>query len=87
MGFRVMGKQCETCIYRPGSPMHEQLPRLEAEVTNGEGFVEGWRICHSSEDGDTDQGACCRGFWNKHKDDFPVGQVAQRLGAVEFVDR
>ena len=26
--------------------------------------------------------ACCRGFWNRHKDEFAVGQVAQRLGLV-----
>ena len=31
------------------------------------------------------RGACCRGFWNRHKDQFPLGQVAQRLNAVVFV--
>lgn len=29
---------------------------------------------------------CCRGFWEAHKDAFPAGQIAQRLGLVEFVD-
>ena len=29
---------------------------------------------------------CCRGFWDKHKNDFTLGQIAQRLGRVEFVD-
>jgi len=29
--------------------------------------------------------ACCRGFWNAHKDEFQLGQVAQRLGLVRFV--
>ena len=40
---------------------------------------KGHRICHHTKD------VCCRGFWNAHKDEFPMGQVAQRLGFVEFV--
>jgi hypothetical protein len=40
---------------------------------------KGWRVCHHSKD------VCCRGFWNRHKDEFQAGQLAQRLGWVEFV--
>jgi hypothetical protein len=29
---------------------------------------------------------CCRGFWDRHKDEFPGGQLAQRLDCVEFVE-
>jgi hypothetical protein len=28
---------------------------------------------------------CCRGFWNRHKDKFALGQIAQRLGWVVFI--
>jgi hypothetical protein len=45
-----------------------------------EGFFKGHRICHHSND------VCCRGFWNRHKDHFSAGQLAQRLGAVQFVE-
>jgi hypothetical protein len=45
-----------------------------------EGYFKGHRICHHSKD------ACCRGFWNRHKNHFTAGQLAQRLNAVEFVD-
>lgn len=73
--FKVQDKLCETCIYKKNSPLRTELPRLEAEVV----VKDGHRICHHSND------VCCRGFWNKHKDNFRVGQVAQRLDCVEFV--
>lgn len=43
------------------------------------GFFKGHRVCHHSKD------AVCRGFWNRHKDKFTLGQIAQRLKAVIFV--
>ncbi len=80
MTFRVQKKLCETCIYHKSSPL--DLKKLEADVADGnmEGFFCGYRICHHSDD------VCCRGFWEAHKDDFQLGQIAQRLNMVEFVD-
>jgi len=79
MPFDVMSGQCDSCIYRKDSPL--DLAKLEAEVADGRmpGFFSGFRICHSH------SSACCRGFWNRHKDEFQLGQVAQRLGYVSFV--
>jgi hypothetical protein len=81
MSFKVQSKQCETCIYRPDSPL--DLAALEAEIADPAmpGFFKGYRACHHAEG----TGICCRGFWNRHKNKFSVGQVAQRLNAVEFV--
>jgi hypothetical protein len=78
MGFKVMDKQCKTCIYRADSPL--DLARLEAHVRVFHLGFKGHRICHHSEN------ACCRGFWNRHKDEFQMGQIAQRLNLVEFVE-
>lgn len=78
MGFKVQRKMCTTCIYRPESIL--DLQTLEAEVADEHGGFKGHRICHHSGT------ACCRGFWNKHKDKFAMGQIAQRLKAVELVD-
>ena len=75
--FRVQSKQCNTCIYRKDSPL--DLKQLEAQIADPHGGFKGHRICHHSED------ACCRGFWNRHKDKFAIGQIAQRLDAVMFV--
>ena len=77
--FRVQSQQCETCIYRKDSPLN--LNALEAAIADRwmKGHFSGYRICHHSND------VCCRGFWNKHKDHFDAGQLAQRLGLVEFV--
>ena len=78
-GFRVQAKACATCIYRKDSPL--DLRKLEADIADRKmvGFFSGYRICHHSRD------VCCRGFWNRHKDHFTLGQLAQRLGFVRFV--
>ena len=74
MGFEVMAKACETCIYSTDSPF--DLDELEGQSLDNDSF----RICHHH---DT---ACCRGFWNAHKHDFNMGRIAQRLNAVEYVE-
>lgn len=77
-GFKVQKRQCPTCIYRPESIC--DLAQLEAQVADEHGGFKGHRICHHSDD------VCCRGFWQAHKDEFPAGQIAQRLGWVKFVE-
>lgn len=79
--FRVQQKQCATCICRDDSPL--DLEHLESQIRDQHGFYSGHRICHHSDDSD---GICCRGFWDRHKDEFRAGQLAQRLGFVEFVN-
>lgn len=81
MGFRVQRRQCASCIYRADSRL--DVLQLEAQVKDAHGFFSGHRQCHHSSDANP---CCCRGFWDRHKDEFAVGQVAQRLGMVEFVE-
>lgn len=76
--FKVQSKQCATCIYRADSSL--DIKALEAQVADSYGGFKGHRICHHSDD------ACCRGFWNRHKDKFALGQIAQRLNLVQFVE-
>lgn len=78
MSFRVQAKACSTCIYRKDSPL--ELKKLEGQVADKHGGFKTFRICHQS---DT---ACCRGFWNRHKDKFQLGQLAQRLRMVQYVN-
>lgn len=80
MAFKVQKRMCATCIYRPDSTL--DLAQLEADVADPRmaGYFKGHRICHHSKD------VCCRGFWERHKDSFTAGQLAQRLNLVEFVD-
>lgn len=77
MSFKVQKYRCESCIYRKDSPLDTKA--LEEEVKDDHMGFKGYRICHHSLD------ICCRGFWDKHKDEFPAGQIAQRLNMVEFV--
>jgi hypothetical protein len=68
--FQVQKKACPTCIYRKDSPLDVKV--LEAQAADEHGGFTGRRVCHHSE------GVCCRGFWNRHKDGFALGQIAQR---------
>lgn len=81
--FQVQKKQCETCIYRLSSPL--DLQSLEAQVADPhmQGHFRTYRVCHHAQTNDV----CCRGFWNRHKDKFDLGQLAQRLKLVKFVTR
>lgn len=78
--FKVQRRRCATCIYRKDTPL--DIRKLENDVADPkmEGFFTGYRVCHHS------KGVCCRGFWDKHKDHFAAGQIAQRLKLVKFVD-
>ena len=76
-----MAKACDTCIYRHDSPL--DLERLEDDVRDKHMGFQGYRECHHAPRG---SGVCCRGFWNAHKDEFTLGQIAQRLGVVEYID-
>lgn len=79
-GFKVQSEQCATCIYFPKSGFN--IKALEEQVRDPHMGFKSFRACHHAPD---KAQVCCRGFWNRHKDEFPAGQIAQRLGCVEFV--
>jgi hypothetical protein len=86
MTFQVMSRLCATCIYRKswtGTPIATLEDQVREKHRGATGF-QGYRVCHSQKRGRN--GACCRGFWNRHKWEFAAGQIAQRLGLVEFVE-
>lgn len=78
--LKVQKKSCSTCIYRKDSTLNLSVLEDEVRDDHMEGYFKGHRICHHSDD------VCCRGFWNRHKDKFTLGQIAQRLNMVEFVE-
>ena len=80
MSFKVRAQHCRTCIYTKRTPVRRTIDELEDEVRDDRGFMQGYRICHHTED------VCCRGFWNRHRNDFPAGQIAQRLDAVTYTN-
>ena len=80
-GFLVNKKECSTCIYRKDSPL--DLKRLEDEVRDSHMGFRGYRVCHNHTN---DSNICCRGFWTRHKDEFPAGQIAQRLNLVVEIE-
>jgi hypothetical protein len=82
MSLKVQDRQCDSCIYRRDSSL--DIRELERQIADPRmaGHFRGSRLCHHAPDR---AGVVCRGFWNRHKDHFDAGQIAQRLGIVEFV--
>lgn len=78
--IEVQKKMCSTCIFRPHCA--DMLPGLLKQIEDPcmKGHFKGFRVCHHSST------ACCRGFWERFKDHFDLGQIAQRLKVVAFVE-
>ena len=76
-GFPVKRRRCSSCIYRKDSPF--PLAKHEDEVRDKHVGFSGFRLCHHGND------ACCRGFWDHHRDEFAAGQIAQRLNLIRWV--
>ena len=77
-GLEVMRRACDTCIYRKDNSFDAKA--LEEPLKDPHMGMTGYRVCHHH------TRAVCRGFWNRHKDEFPIGQIAQRLKKVILVD-
>lgn len=84
IGLQVQSAQCATCIYKPASGF--DIVEMERQIADRHmpGHFRGARLCHHAPNSGMNK-AVCRGFWNRHKDDFDAGQLAQRLGLVTFV--
>lgn len=80
--LEVQARMCSSCIYRPDSSL--DIRNLEAQIADPKmrGYFLGYRACHHAPDR---RAVCCRGFWDRHKDNFTAGQLAQRLKLVVFV--
>jgi hypothetical protein len=84
---RLLSEQCETCIFRPGNPMHLKEGRLMKMVQDGISGGQGI-ICHDtlSYGRFPDYGgALCRGFYDSfgHLNNFV--RIMDRLGGFEEV--
>lgn len=76
--FEIMKRRCDTCIYCKDSSLG--LKQLEDQVRDKYMGFKSYRICHHARKGAK---TYCRGFWDAHKDEFQLGQIAQRLNMVD----
>jgi hypothetical protein len=81
----VRKKKCTTCIFWPGNRMHLHSGRVkelvEAAKQNG-----GYIVCHDTLPIVAEHQAVCRGWWDPHRSDSQLMQIAERLGIIKFVD-
>lgn len=80
--LKVQVRQCATCIYKKTCTW--DVKELERQVSDPKisGFFVTFRACHHAP---SNSHVVCKGFWNRHKNHFTLGQLAQRLGGVAFV--
>ncbi|MDG4761401.1 hypothetical protein [Micromonospora sp. WMMD710] len=65
---RRLARECATCIFKPGNPMHLDPGRLKQMVTEARGDA-GYIICHSTLPyaGSPVPPAVCRGFADRYR--------------------
>lgn len=86
MRTRLLARMCDTCIFRPGNPMHLHPRRLRDLVTQavtGQGYI----VCHSTLPGMADPPvppAVCRGFADRY--DTQALQIMSRLFGFDEID-
>lgn len=77
--FKVKKERCDECLYSKDKIVSQERRK---ELLQDMGASDSHFICHkSSIDG---KDVCCKGFYDTSTTNLI--RVAQRLGAVEFVD-
>ncbi|MCY1141527.1 hypothetical protein OWR29_26315 [Actinoplanes sp. Pm04-4] len=83
---RRLARMCDTCIFRPGNPMHLQPGRL-AELVSQTQASDGYIVCHSTLPGVAPpevRPAVCRGFADRY--DTQALQIIARLFGFDDID-
>lgn len=78
----IMREQCKTCVFRPGNLMQLHPGRV-AEMVRDAKEAESCIPCHSTIQGQQDQEAICRGFYDRHAT-IPL-LLARSMGIIEEV--
>jgi hypothetical protein len=79
MRTRLLARMCDTCVFRPGNPMHLRRGRLRDLVEQARA-AESYIVCHSTLPGMAPEGvqlAVCRGFADRYH--TQALQVIERL--------
>lgn len=83
--MKVQKEKCNQCLFTKNMVVKNNARRTE--IIKGALAKDTFFVCHKSsiaKDGHGD--VCCRGFWDKFKNDFNLGRIAQRLNFVNEVE-
>ena len=85
---RVLTEQCETCIGRPGNPMHLEAGRVKMMVNAALEDGSQGIICHQtlSYGGHDIGGALCRWFYDTYGPQNNFIRCIERIGGFTEVD-
>lgn len=77
--FKVQKTHCDQCLFTPQRIVTRARAReIVADCLAKDTFFN----CHKTQLEGSDEQVCCAGYWAKYKDQFNMGRIAQRLGAV-----
>lgn len=81
--MKVRKAQCDQCLF---SDKKIVSAKRATDVVKGCLKKDTYFICHKTQTEDAPGDMCCRGFWDRFKDNFNLGRIAQRLKMVEFIE-
>lgn len=83
-GFRVCKKRCDQCLFSSAKVVTDDR---RAEILRICAERDTHFVCHKFTIAEgPDSQVCCRGFYDANPGATNLMRIAERLGAVEFVD-
>jgi hypothetical protein len=79
--LKIQRKQCNQCLF---SGRRIVSPARKREVVEECLKYETFFTCHKGSIAGVN--ACCKGYWDRYHESFQLGQLAARLGWIEWVD-
>ena len=79
--FLVARDRCDQCLYGPDKIVSNKRRK---EILNDLERRDSWFVCHKSSIAEGPE-ICCRGDFDQ-RGGGQLGQIAGRLGVIEFVD-
>lgn len=82
--MKVQSKPCNQCLFTKNRIVSkERATSIVKDSLKKDTFF----VCHkSSIEGDGHGEVCCKTYWDRYKNQFNLGRIAQRLDVVKFVD-
>lgn len=79
----IQRQQCDQCLFSRNRIVSNERA---ADIIRGCVEKDTYFQCHKTQVKGSSQDVCCRGFWDKFKNRFNLGRIAQRLNIVKEVD-
>jgi hypothetical protein len=80
--MKIQKNKCSQCLFSKNKIVSNN--RMKS-IINACIYNDTFFICHKTQVTGSNEQICCRGFWDKYKNNFNLGRISQRLGTVQEV--